>query len=151
MSEIHDDFYLRLYAGHEADQFEFILLPSGKLQYANNSDYRRNTMINKEVCVSPAVVEEFKRIVLLSGIKSVDDSAWPQVERSMQVRRQELEIKIGNEHLAFTCEEIGSMSEVLKSNDPEGLTLFYYLVQDLKSLVFSLISLHFKVKPIPVL
>lgn len=150
MSEIHDEFYLRLYAGHEADQFEFILTHSGRLQYANNSDYRRGTMINKEVCVSPAVVEEFKRIVLISGIKSVDDSTWPQVERSRQVRRQELEIKIGNEHLAFTCEEIGSMSEVLKSSDPEGLKLFYFLVQDLKCFVFSLIALHFKIKPIPI-
>lgn len=31
------------------------------------------------------------------------------------------------------------------SADPEGLRVFYYLVQDLKALVFSLISLHFKV------
>lgn len=30
------------------------------------------------------------------------------------------------------------------SSDPEGLRVFYYLVQDLKALVFSLISLHFK-------
>lgn len=32
-----------------------------------------------------------------------------------------------------------------ESSDPEGLRVFYYLVQDLKALVFSLISLHFKV------
>lgn len=32
-----------------------------------------------------------------------------------------------------------------ESDDPEGLRVFYYLVQDLKALVFSLISLHFKV------
>ena len=32
--------------------------------------------------------------------------------------------------------------------DPEGLRTFYYLVQDLKCLVFSLIGLHFKIKPI---
>lgn len=32
------------------------------------------------------------------------------------------------------------------SSDPEGLRVFYYLVQDLKALVFSLISLHFKVR-----
>lgn len=35
-----------------------------------------------------------------------------------------------------------------ESADPEGLRVFYYLVQDLKALVFSLISLHFKVCPI---
>ncbi len=34
-----------------------------------------------------------------------------------------------------------------ESEDPEGLRVFYYLVQDLKALVFSLISLHFKVYP----
>lgn len=33
------------------------------------------------------------------------------------------------------------------SKDPEGLRCFYYLVQDLKCLVFSLISMHFKVRP----
>lgn len=32
------------------------------------------------------------------------------------------------------------------SKDPDGLRIFYYLVQDLKSLVFSLIGLHFKVR-----
>lgn len=37
------------------------------------------------------------------------------------------------------------MVDVTESADPEGLRVFYYLVQDLKALVFSLISLHFKV------
>lgn len=32
-----------------------------------------------------------------------------------------------------------------ESEDPDGLRVFYYLVQDLKALVFSLIGLHFKV------
>jgi hypothetical protein len=37
---------------------------------------------------------------------------------------------------------------VQDSEDPEGLRVFYYLVQDLKALVFSLIGLHFKVNPL---
>ena len=41
--------------------------------------------------------------------------------------------------------KIGSLVDVNESEDPEGLRVFYYLVQDLKALVFSLISLHFKV------
>ena len=41
--------------------------------------------------------------------------------------------------------KIGSLQDVQDSSDPEGLRVFYYLVQDLKALVFSLISLHFKV------
>jgi protein mago nashi len=71
------------------------------------------------------------------------------------VGRQELEICMGDQHIAFTVEnsnvqtaKIGSLTDVQKSSDPEGLRVFYYLVQDLKSLVFSLISLHFKIKPI---
>ena len=31
---------------------------------------------------------------------------------------------------------------------PRSLKAFYYLAQDLKCLVFSLISLHFKIKPL---
>jgi hypothetical protein len=42
--------------------------------------------------------------------------------------------------------KIGSLVDVTDSEDPEGLRVFYYLVQDLKALMFSLISLHFKVR-----
>ncbi len=162
--------------GHEFLEFE--LHPSGKLQYSNDSAYRRwnnNTITNtprsdhhhhhhhhdhhkstmhqqrifKEVTISPAVVDEIRRIVLESHITSVDDSSWEQM-KDKSMRRQELEIKIGNEHLAFTCPEILSMADVQKSCDPEGLKNFYYLVQDLKTFIFSLISLHFKIKPFAV-
>ncbi|KAJ1675668.1 3'-5'-exoribonuclease [Spiromyces aspiralis] len=44
--------------------------------------------------------------------------------------------------------KIGSLVDIQNCEDPEGLKVFYYLVQDLKCLVFSLISLHFKIKPI---
>lgn len=53
--------------------------------------------------------------------------------------------------LLLTCHQtakIGSINDVTDSADPEGLRVFYYLVQDLKALVFSLIALHFKIKPI---
>lgn len=71
---------------------------------------------------------------------------------------------MGNEHISFEASiidraldlnkwlrillqtaKIGSLTDVTESEDPEGLRVFYYLVQDLKGLVFSLISLHFKV------
>lgn len=45
--------------------------------------------------------------------------------------------------------KIGSLVDVTESADPEGLRVFYYLVQDLKALVFSLIALHFKVIILP--
>jgi protein mago nashi len=44
------------------------------------------------------------------------------------------------------CSKIGSLLDVQESKDPDGLRAFYFLVQDLKCLVFSLISLHFKVR-----
>jgi len=39
--------------------------------------------------------------------------------------------------------------DVHESEDREGLRVFYYLAQDLRALVFSLISLHFKVNQLP--
>ncbi|CAF2117181.1 unnamed protein product [Brassica napus] len=114
-------------------------------------------MIRKEVFLTPAVLKECKRIiwfyscrsnsirVLCIYIMKEDDFKWPEPDR---VGRQELEIVMGNEHISFATSKIGSLVDVQSSDDPEGLRIFYYLVQDLKCLVFSLISLHFKIKPI---
>lgn len=33
------------------------------MRYANNSQYKNDTMIRKEVTVSPAVIDELKRII----------------------------------------------------------------------------------------
>ena len=150
MTEAHnDEFYVRYYVGHRGEYghefFELELYPSGKLRYANNSNYKHESMVRREVFVGPAVTEEFKRIIMESGITQVDDQNWEEPE----ARQQELEIKIGNQHIAFTCREIGSLVDIQKSKDPEGLKTFYYLTQDLKCLVLSLITMHFKVRPIP--
>ncbi|XP_027040024.1 protein mago nashi homolog [Pocillopora damicornis] len=61
---------------------------------------------------------------------------------------QELEIVMDNQHISFTTSKIGSLVDVNQCKDPDGLRSFYYLVQDLKCMVFSLIGLHFKIKPI---
>ncbi|TPX11597.1 uncharacterized protein E0L32_007808 [Thyridium curvatum] len=100
---------------------------------------------NIAVCVSSLVIDEIRRIVKSSEIMKEDDGKWPQKNKD---GRQELEIKIGNDHISFETAKIGSLVDVTESSDPEGLRVFYYLVQDLKALVFSLISLHFKIKPI---
>ncbi|MBA0589516.1 hypothetical protein Gorai_018259 [Gossypium raimondii] len=55
-----------------------------------------------------------------------DDNNWPEPDR---VGRQELEIVMGNEHISFTTSKIGSLVDVQSSKDPEGLRIFYYLVQ----------------------
>jgi protein mago nashi len=74
-----------------------------------------------------------------------DDANWPEADR---IGRQELEVVLGDEHISFQAAKIGSLLDVQSSKDPEGLRVFYYLVQDLKCLVLSLITLHFKIRPI---
>lgn len=145
-----DQFYCRYYVGHKGkfghEFMEFEFSSSGKLRYANNSNYKNDTMIRKEVTVSQAVLDEVRRIIQEADIIAEDDHNWPEPDR---VGRQELEVKLGKEHISFTCSKIGSLLDVQESNDPEGLRIFYYLIQDLKCLVFSLITLHFKIRPIP--
>ncbi|KZO97383.1 Mago nashi protein [Calocera viscosa TUFC12733] len=143
-----DPFYIRYYTGHtgrhghEFLEFEY---SQGRLRYANNSNYRNDSLIRKEMYISPIVVQELKRIVETSDITKEDDANWP---KKSIVGKQELEIRVGDEHISFETAKIGSLVEVQESDDPDGLRTFYYLVQDLKCLIFSLISLHFKIKPI---
>lgn len=55
-----------------------------------------------------------------------DDANWPTPDR---VGKQELEIIINGQHISFTCTKLGSVLQVQQSKDPEGLRVFYYLVQ----------------------
>ncbi|KAK4543632.1 Protein mago nashi [Oleoguttula mirabilis] len=128
--------------------FDFRVVGDGRsaiARYANNSNYRNDSLIRKEMCVSSLMVQEIKRIIKESEVLKEDDTKWPQKNKD---GRQELEIRLGSEHISFETAKIGSLVDVNESEDPEGLRVFYYLVQDLKALVFSLISLHFKIKPI---
>lgn len=56
---------------------------------------RRNYCIVK---VSPAVMEELKRIVLNSEILNEDDSQWPEPNEN---GLQELEILVNNTHIFY--------------------------------------------------
>ncbi|CDW72918.1 protein mago nashi [Stylonychia lemnae] len=144
-----EDFYLRYYVGHKGkfghEFLEFEFRPNGRMRYANNSQYKSEGLIRKEVYVNDVVLEELKRIIRESDIIKEDDRNWPQPDK---IGRQELEILMGNEHISFTTSKFGSFMDVKNSKDPEGLTVFYYLLQDLKCLVFSIISLHFRIKPV---
>nr|CAD2173567.1 unnamed protein product [Meloidogyne enterolobii] len=125
-----EQFYVRYYVGHKGKfGHEF-------LEFEFRPD---------ECYVGKAVMEELKRIIDDSEIMNEDDANWPEPDR---VGRQELEILSGNDHVSFTTSKIGCLVEVNDSKDPVGLRSFYYLVQDLKCLVFSLIGLHFKIRPI---
>ncbi|KAF2002940.1 Mago nashi protein [Amniculicola lignicola CBS 123094] len=150
----NEGFYLRYYSGHQGRfgheflEFDFRVVGDGSsatARYANNSNYRNDQLIRKEMCVSHLMVEEIRRIVKDSEIVKEDDTKWPQKNKD---GRQELEIRMGSDHISFETAKIGSLVDVTESADPEGLRVFYYLVQDLKALMFSLISLHFKIKPI---
>ncbi|KAH0686152.1 hypothetical protein KY284_016705 [Solanum tuberosum] len=134
----NDEFYLRYYVGHKGkfghEFLEFEFRPDGKLRYANNSNYKNDTMIRKEVFLTPSVLKECRRIVADSEIMKEDDNNWPEPDR---VGRQELEIVMGNEHISFTTSKIGSLMDVQTSNDPEGLRIFYYLVQSFNFLPYD--------------
>ena len=88
-------------------------------RYANNSNYKNDTMIRKEAYShqvmtklvqhqqtksDQAVMDELRRIIEDSEIMAEDDELWPQPDR---VGRQELEIVIGDEHISFTTSKIG--------------------------------------------
>lgn len=73
------------------------------------------------------------------------DTLWPEPARE---GHQKLEIIYGMKHISLLTSKLGSLVSIAREKDPESLRVFYYFVQDLKSLVFSLISLHFKIKPI---
>jgi protein mago nashi len=141
--------YVRYYVGHNGryghEFLEFEFSSTGRLRYANNSNYRSDTLIRKEVYVSPLVLKEVERIVKESGILELNDFRWPKPDK---VGSQEFEISIEGKHIQFNTSKIGSFLDVQSSEDPEGLRVFYYLVQDLKCLVFSLIGLHFRIKPV---
>lgn len=51
------------------------------------------------VTLSPSVIEEMKRIIRESEVTKEDDQNWPAPDR---VGKQELEIKIDNDHISFT-------------------------------------------------
>ncbi|CAM9189472.1 unnamed protein product [Ectocarpus fasciculatus] len=101
--ESDEGFYCRYYVGHKGqfghEFMEFELLPNRTLRYANNSNYKNDVMIRKEVVVSQIVIDEIKRIITDSEITKEDDHSWPAPDR---VGRQELEVKMGSEHIHFT-------------------------------------------------
>merc|ERR1719482_1310562 len=140
-AEGDEEFYVRYYVGHKGkfghEFLEFEFRPEGRLRYANNSNYKNDVMIRKECAVTSAVMKELRKCIEDSEILKEDDNHWPAPDR---VGRQE--------HISFTTSKIGSLADVQASKDPEGLRVFYYLVQDLKCFVFSLMGLHFRIKPV---
>ncbi|KAJ2891636.1 hypothetical protein GGI21_002424 [Coemansia aciculifera] len=143
-------FYVYFYSGHQGkfghEFFRFEIDERGRLSYANDSKYRRDSLIEKSLTLSPAMLKEIRRIVEDSEIMSESDAKWPR--RDKVNGRVQLEIIMGERRINFETAKIGSLSDIVDTQDPEGLRVLYYLMQDFKCLVMSLISLHFKIKPI---
>jgi protein mago nashi len=71
-----------------------------------------------------------------------EDKRWPEAN---SVGCQELEITLDGKDKLFSTSKFGSFGEVQNCKDPEGLTVFWYLVQDIKCFVLSLVNAHFRV------
>lgn len=52
--------------GHEFLEFE--IKGDGKLRYANNSNYKNDSLIKKEITLSPAMIDVIKQIIADSDI-----------------------------------------------------------------------------------
>ena len=55
------------------------------------------------VRISQSVMAEFKRIIQESEVSKEDDNQWPVPDK---VGRQELEFRIGREHISFTVSHL---------------------------------------------
>lgn len=150
------EFYLRYYSGgyrdielgHEFLEFD-IRHKAGEdyatLRYANQTNYRDEEMIRKEVYISLLVLSEFMKIVRQSQILLENDDEWP---KPLRESKQELEIRSGKDQKLLKTNGRLSLVTISNEKDSAGLKTFYYLIQDIKVFVFSLMSLNFKVDPI---
>ncbi|KAL9646196.1 hypothetical protein ABK040_008069 [Willaertia magna] len=144
-----DEFFVRCYVGHEGryghEYLEIIFNSDGLLEYTNDSMYKKDGEIKKQVIVNDIVLRELKKIVKESQIIHESDKYWPLPDN---IGKSELEIIMDGKRILFVTSKIQTLSEVAKSRDPEGLKKFYFLLGDLKNFAISLINLHFKTKPV---
>ncbi len=61
------------------------------------------------VCVSSLMISEMKRIIKDSEIMKEDDTKWPQKNKD---GKQELEIRLGNEHISFEVITLSTLSSL---------------------------------------
>lgn len=153
---LEEEFYLRFYSGgykdsehgHEFLEFDIRHNPGDSfatLRYANQSNYRDEDLIKKELGISILVLETIKKIVRESQILLESDYKWP---KPVTESKNELEIRSGSNKKIFKTKGINSIVSVKNEEDSNGLACFYYLIQDLKVMIFSLVSIHFKVNPL---
>jgi len=149
-NESNDNFYLRYNAGHKGEYgyefIEFEFTEEGRVRYANNSNYKSENLIRKEVYVNDIILDEVKKIIVNSKIFEQEDKKWPRPNNILG--SQELEIIYKNQHIFFSTCKIGTFADIKNSKDPVGLEILYYLVSDLKCFLLTLMNMHFKIKPV---
>ena len=140
-----DFVYCRYYCGHmtrrgpEFIEFEIKAQEGGLVKYTNNST-GLDKKIKRAWCLSPVALRTFKRKLLESYILDCNDENWPEPNRE---GRQELEVVIGGTHISFVTAMCITSQSAKDSSDPQGLTQFVNLAQDLRQLVADLFRMHF--------
>ncbi len=148
-----EDFYCRYNLFYKGSFTELEFRANGSLKYANRS---YGEIIRRNCKVSHEVISQIRSLVLDSGILKRNDAKWPDKDPSSG---QEMEIRLGEEHISFTCSNLSSMSEIERfykkenvdtqvEDDPLGLKAFYYLGLDIKALVMTLIKSDFSTIPL---
>mmetsp|Transcript_5300 Transcript_5300/g.6769 ORF Transcript_5300/g.6769 Transcript_5300/m.6769 type:complete len:188 (+) Transcript_5300:69-632(+) len=143
------NFFVKFYVGHRGryghEFLQFTVANTGLLHYVNQSEYKKDGLIQKDVVCGGLILYQIRKIICDSKLLEYNDKKWPKAGRT---GRQHLEIRLGTQTASYTTEKLGTLSEVECCTDAEGLKIFYYLSQDLKALIFALISTHFRIKPI---
>ena len=141
--------FLKFYAGHVGrfghEYLEFEFQPDGLFKYANDSNYKRGIPIKRQCYVSQSTLNVACQLIRSSGILDLKEVKFPEPDEK---GCQEVEFGTRDRKVSLTTSKIMSLQEIARSRDVEGLKCFYYLVQDLKCFCFSLINLHFRIKPI---
>ena len=102
--------------GHEYLEFE--IRPDGLLRYANHSNYKKDTVIRKQVHLSPKMLQIFQKILQDSDALShskINDKDWPMPDRN---GAQELEIVMGGVHWNVSTAKIHSLIDIQNANAP---------------------------------
>jgi len=98
--------------GHEYLEFE--VKPDGLLRYSNDSNYKRDTLIRKQVFLSASMMQLLRKVIEESdAIQLFDDRAWPEPDRN---GTQELEIVMQGVHLNVSTAKINSLIDIQKVN-----------------------------------
>lgn len=95
------------------------------------------------VRLSKLVLDQLKSIIREGNVGTLDDTKWP----APGATTQELEIVFDKKHVWLQCPKLSSRRDCESSEDAEGMLRFFYLVEEVKALILSLINIHFKVNP----